>query len=52
MKEHPNSWPFEVSLKDLEAVTYHFGMKVDVLIGAKKAVKVYDMMVFKLSQKS
>ena len=52
MKEHPNSCPFEVSLKDVEAVTYHYGMKVDAPIVAKRSVKVYDRMVLELNQKA
>ena len=52
MEEHPNSWPFDVSLKDVEAVTYHYGMKVDAPISAKRAVKVYDRMLIELKQKT
>ena len=40
MEEHPNSWSFEVSLQDVKAVTYHYGIRVDAPIGAKRAVKV------------
>ena len=52
MEEHPNSWPFDVSLQDVEAVTYHYGMKVDTPIVAKRAVKVYDRMLLELKQKT
>ena len=52
MEKHPNSWPFDVSLQDVEAVTYHYGMIVDAPIGAKKAVKVYDRMLLELKQKT
>ena len=41
-----------MSLQDVEAVTYHYGMKVDAPIGAKRAVKVYDRMLLELKQKT
>ena len=44
--------PIEAFLKDVKAVKYYFGMKVDAPIGAKSAVKVYDRMLPERKEKT